>query len=93
MCQREGFTPRIASHSDDIVVVQALVAAGIGVTTLPGLALQAHRRPDIHATELDRLPPPDPRRHLRRPARPARGRRRTGLAGRGGAICKRWHPG
>jgi DNA-binding transcriptional LysR family regulator len=23
-----------------------------GVTTLPGLALQAHRRPDIHATEL-----------------------------------------
>jgi DNA-binding transcriptional LysR family regulator len=52
VCQREGFTPRIASHSDDIVVVQALVAAGIGVTTLPGLALQAHRRPDIHATEI-----------------------------------------
>ncbi|GAA1559339.1 LysR family transcriptional regulator [Kribbella sancticallisti] len=52
VCRREGFTPRIASHSDDIVVVQALVAAGIGVTTLPGLALQAHRRPDIHAAEL-----------------------------------------
>ena len=52
VCRREGFTPRIASHSDDMVVVQALVAAGIGVTTLPGLALQAHRRPDIHATEL-----------------------------------------
>lgn len=52
VCQHEGFTPRIASHSDDMVVVQALVAAGIGVTTLPGLALQAHRRPDIHATEL-----------------------------------------
>ena len=52
MCRREGFTPRIASHSDDMVVVQALVAAGMGVTTLPGLALRAHRRPDIHATEL-----------------------------------------
>jgi DNA-binding transcriptional LysR family regulator len=52
VCRHEGFTPRIASHSDDMVVVQALVAAGVGVTTLPGLALQAHRRPDIHATEL-----------------------------------------
>jgi DNA-binding transcriptional LysR family regulator len=52
VCQREGFTPRIGSHSDDIVVVQALVAAGIGVTTLPGLALQAHRRPDVHASEI-----------------------------------------
>lgn len=52
MCRHEGFTPRIASHSDDMVVVQALVAAGVGVTTLPGFALQAHRRPDIHATEL-----------------------------------------
>jgi DNA-binding transcriptional LysR family regulator len=53
VCRREGFTPRIASLSDDMVVVQALVAAGVGVTTLPGLALQAHRRPDIHTTELD----------------------------------------
>jgi DNA-binding transcriptional LysR family regulator len=35
-----------------MVVVQSLVAAGIGVATLPGLALQAHRRPGIHATEL-----------------------------------------
>jgi DNA-binding transcriptional LysR family regulator len=70
VCQREGFTPRIGSHSDDMVVVQALVAAGVGVTTLPGLALRAHRRPDIHATELDSSPrrifavtygePPDP---------------------------------
>jgi DNA-binding transcriptional LysR family regulator len=52
MCRYEGFTPRIASHSDDMVVVQALVAAGMGVTTLPGLALRAHRRPDVHATVL-----------------------------------------
>jgi DNA-binding transcriptional LysR family regulator len=70
LCRDEGFTPRIASLSDDMVVVQALVAAGAGVATLPGLALQAHRRPDIHATELPNFPrqlyaatygePPDP---------------------------------
>lgn len=70
VCLREGFTPRIASHSDDMVVVQALVAAGIGVTILPGLALRAHRRPGIHATEVPRFrrqihaatygDPPDP---------------------------------
>jgi DNA-binding transcriptional LysR family regulator len=52
-CRRAGFTPRIDSLSDDIVVVQSMVAAGLGVTTLPGLALRAHRRPGIHATELD----------------------------------------
>ena len=50
ICRQEGFTPNIASLSDDMVVVQALVAAGNGVATLPGLALQAHRRPDVHAT-------------------------------------------
>ncbi|WP_370963544.1 LysR family transcriptional regulator [Amycolatopsis sp. cg9] len=52
VCGRAGFTPRIAAHSDDMVVVQSLVAAGTGVATLPGLALAAHRHPDIHATEL-----------------------------------------
>jgi DNA-binding transcriptional LysR family regulator len=52
VCRREGFAPRIASFSDDMVVVQSLVAAGAGVATLPGLALQAHCRPDVHATEL-----------------------------------------
>jgi DNA-binding transcriptional LysR family regulator len=70
ICQREGFTPRIASTSDDMVVVQALVAAGIGVTTLPGLALHAHRLPEVHTAELTDYPrriyaatygePPDP---------------------------------
>ncbi|SDM15189.1 hypothetical protein [Nonomuraea jiangxiensis] len=32
--------------------MQALVAAGEGVTTLPGLALRAPRRPDVHTTEI-----------------------------------------
>ncbi|AZM46939.1 LysR family transcriptional regulator [Streptomyces sp. WAC 06738] len=52
ICATHGFTPRIDSFCDDMVVVQALVAAGIGVTTLPGLALAAHRGEGIHATEI-----------------------------------------
>lgn len=52
VCQQEGFSPRIASYCEDIIVVQSLVAAGVGVASQPGLALEAHRRPDIHATEL-----------------------------------------
>jgi DNA-binding transcriptional LysR family regulator len=51
-CERAGFTPRIAYSSDDMVVIQTLVAAGMGVATLPGLALKAHRTPGIHATEI-----------------------------------------
>jgi len=51
-CQRAGFTPRIAYSSDDMVVVQSLVAAGMGVATLPGRALDAHRTNDTHATEI-----------------------------------------
>ncbi|WP_181770574.1 LysR family transcriptional regulator [Amycolatopsis pittospori] len=57
VCRRAGFVPRISLVSDDMVVTQALVAARMGVATLPGLALRAHRMPGIHATEL----PDDPR--------------------------------
>lgn len=52
LCESHGFTPRIAFSSDDMVVVQALVAAGMGVGTLPGLALQSHRVESIHATRI-----------------------------------------
>jgi DNA-binding transcriptional LysR family regulator len=51
-CERAGFTPRIAYSTDDMVVAQSLVAAGMGVATLPGLALEAHRAPGIHTTEI-----------------------------------------
>lgn len=51
-CQQAGFTPRIAYTSDDVIVEQALVAAGMGVTTMPRLALRAHRAPGIQATPL-----------------------------------------
>lgn len=52
LCEREGFEPAIAFSTDDMVAIQALVAAGMGVATIPGLALQAHRHPGITATEI-----------------------------------------
>ena len=51
-CQAAGFTPRIACTSDDHIVEQSLVAAGLGVTTMPGLALATYRAPGLHATEV-----------------------------------------
>ena len=50
--RRPGFEPRIGYTSDDMVVMQALVAAGLGVTTIPGLALRAHRAKGVVASEL-----------------------------------------
>ncbi|MEV0582013.1 LysR family transcriptional regulator [Nonomuraea sp. NPDC050310] len=47
LCEQAGFEPSISFTSDDIVAVQALVAAGMGVTVLPGLALRAHRNPEV----------------------------------------------
>jgi DNA-binding transcriptional LysR family regulator len=59
LCAEEGFEPRIGYTSDDMVVMQALVAAGLGVTTLPGLALRAHRAEGIVASRL-----PGSQRHV-----------------------------
>ncbi|WP_454043896.1 LysR family transcriptional regulator [Cellulosimicrobium sp. Marseille-Q8652] len=46
-CELAGFTPRVAFETDDYVAVQALVAAGVGVSLLPALALRAHRDPRV----------------------------------------------
>ncbi|HEY7323598.1 MAG TPA: LysR family transcriptional regulator [Streptosporangiaceae bacterium] len=46
-CESAGFTPRISFTTDDYLAVQALVAAGLGVTTLPGLCLRAARNPGV----------------------------------------------
>jgi DNA-binding transcriptional LysR family regulator len=51
-CERAGFSPRIAYSCDDTVVTQSLVAAGMGVAILNGLAMEAHQVPGIHATPL-----------------------------------------
>src|SRR5918992_1295772 len=52
LCADAGFDPRIGYSSDDMVVIQAWVAAGLGVATQTGLALRAHRIDGIVATEL-----------------------------------------
>ncbi len=46
LCQAAGFEPKISFESDDYQVLQGLVAAGVGVTLLPELAL-AGRHPEI----------------------------------------------
>jgi molybdate transport repressor ModE-like protein len=42
-CEAAGFTPRIGFESEDYGVVQGLVAAGVGVSLLPMLALATVR--------------------------------------------------
>ncbi|UYM06050.1 LysR family transcriptional regulator [Solicola gregarius] len=69
VCGRAGFTPRLVSTTDDMVVMQSLVAAGMGVTTIPGLAMRTYRDPDCGTTRLPEVrrvyaatygEPPDP---------------------------------
>jgi DNA-binding transcriptional LysR family regulator len=38
-CQAAGFKPKVGFRSDDYNVVQGLIAAGVGISLLPGLAL------------------------------------------------------
>ncbi len=51
-CERAGFAPRFAFFCDDTVITQSLVAAGMGVAIVNGLALLAHQSPGIHAAPL-----------------------------------------
>jgi DNA-binding transcriptional LysR family regulator len=51
-CQRAGFTPRISFTTDDYLAVQALVAAGLGVATLPELALRSARHPGVRTAPI-----------------------------------------
>jgi DNA-binding transcriptional LysR family regulator len=39
-CREAGFEPRVSFETDDYETVQGLVAAGVGVALIPGLALQ-----------------------------------------------------
>jgi DNA-binding transcriptional LysR family regulator len=56
LCDDAGFEPRIAYESDDVVLIQSLVATGLGVATLPGLALRVHQADGVVASKLSRLP-------------------------------------
>ena len=51
-CEGAGFAPRIRYTSDDPLVQLSMVAAGLGVTTMPGLSLSQHHVPGVEATEL-----------------------------------------
>jgi molybdate transport repressor ModE-like protein len=41
VCREAGFEPRVAFEADETLAAQALVAAGVGVTLLPRMALTA----------------------------------------------------
>ncbi len=58
-CALAGFIPKIAFTTDDYLAVQALVAADLGVSTLPGLCLRAARHPGIKT-----MPLASARRHV-----------------------------
>jgi len=50
-CNAAGFEPRVSFESDDYQTVQGLVAAGVGVSLIPQLALSTVR-PDIRVRAL-----------------------------------------
>ncbi|WP_405012931.1 LysR family transcriptional regulator [Kitasatospora sp. NBC_01539] len=52
LCAEAGFAPRIDFATDDYPAVVGLVAAGLGVAVLPGLALRAVRREGVAAVPL-----------------------------------------
>jgi DNA-binding transcriptional LysR family regulator len=56
-CNAAGFEPRIAFHSDDYLAIQGFVAAGVGVSLIPDLALVTVRD-DVVVRELAMRTPP-----------------------------------
>jgi DNA-binding transcriptional LysR family regulator len=50
-CARAGFAPAVGFASDDNVAIQALVAAGLGVAVIPGLAV-ANPQPGVEVRSL-----------------------------------------
>jgi DNA-binding transcriptional LysR family regulator len=55
VCREAGFEPRVAFEADETLAAQALVAAGLGVTLLPQLALTA-AHPGVVARRLTNPP-------------------------------------
>jgi DNA-binding transcriptional LysR family regulator len=55
-CKRAGFDPHVAYTSDDYFAIQGLVASGMGVALVPGLAL-ASARSDVEVRALRGRPP------------------------------------
>jgi DNA-binding transcriptional LysR family regulator len=46
-CRAAGVEPRIAYATDDYMAVQRLVARGLAIAALPGLAFGLHREPGV----------------------------------------------
>ena len=86
-CALAGFTPKIAFTTDDYVAVQALVAADLGVSTLPALLPAGRAAPRDQDRAAAGRPPVRVRGPLRRPARPARGEPAHRGAPRGGGAA------
>jgi DNA-binding transcriptional LysR family regulator len=55
-CEQAGFTPDVAYESNDYTVMLALVAAGMGVTLVPDLALMIPS-PDVPMIEIEPIAP------------------------------------
>jgi DNA-binding transcriptional LysR family regulator len=55
-CRQAGFDPHVAYTSDDYFAIQGLVASGMGVALVPGLAL-ASVRSDVEVRPLRGRPP------------------------------------
>ncbi|MEV8096324.1 LysR family transcriptional regulator [Kitasatospora sp. NPDC085879] len=53
LCAEAGFEPRIDFATDDYPAVVGLVAAGLGVAVLPGMALDAVRREGVAVVPLE----------------------------------------
>ena len=60
LCGRAGFTPHIGYETDNYVAVEGLVAQGIGVATLPRMALESF--PLLPGIVTAPLPPAEARR-------------------------------
>ena len=55
-CRQAGFAPEVGFASDDPIAIQALVAAGLGVSVIPGLAV-AHPLPGVEVRDLGAAAP------------------------------------
>ncbi len=66
-CRRAGFTPRIVAEGDEFAVTQGYVAAGLGASLVPVLALGAVRE---HVLVRKLRTPPEPR-HIWLATRPS----------------------
>ncbi|MFR9780446.1 LysR family transcriptional regulator [Micromonospora sp. MS34] len=87
-CAAAGFSPRIAVESDDYPTAQGFVAAGLGVSVIPRIALDSHH-PEVAVREI-RNPQPVRKIHavVREAALEQRALRGL-LTALGDAACRR----